>query len=87
MWAGVSETGLPNDIDPGSVYAGIPRFSLRARENPFNNSTIRTAIDQVHKKKKKIYLTANILPPNRKIASFGSSVNVIRPTSVVKITL
>ena len=56
-----------------AVYAGIPRYSLRARENPFKDPTLRSAIAQVHSENKKIYLTANILPLNRKIDSFQKS--------------
>ena len=56
-----------------AVYAGIPKFSLRARENPFKNDLLEEAIAYAHDKGKKIYVTANILPPNRKIASFKKS--------------
>ena len=56
-----------------AVYAGIPKFSLRARENPFKNDLLEDAISYTHDKGKKIYVTANILPPNRKIASFKKS--------------
>lgn len=56
-----------------AVYAGIPKFSLRARENPFKNDLLEEAISYTHDKGKKIYVTANILPPNRKIASFKKS--------------
>ena len=56
-----------------AVYAGIPKFSLRARENPFKNDLLEEAITYAHDKGKKIYDTANILPPNRKIASFKKS--------------
>ena len=56
-----------------AVYAGIPKFSLRARENPFKNDLLEEAITYTHDKGKKIYVTANILPPNRKIASFKKS--------------
>ncbi len=56
-----------------AIYAGIPKFSLRARENPFKDATLKTAIDRSHQLGKKIYITANILPPNRKIESFKKS--------------
>ncbi len=56
-----------------AVYAGIPKFSLRARENPFKNDLLEEAIAYTHEKGKKIYVTANILPPNRKIESFKKS--------------
>ena len=56
-----------------AVYAGIPKFSLRARENPFKNDLLEEAVTYTHKMGKKIYITANILPPNRKIESFKKS--------------
>lgn len=56
-----------------AVYAGIPKFSLRARENRFRDSSLIEAIDFTHRLGKKIYITANILPPNRKIESFKKS--------------
>ncbi|PIQ97446.1 MAG: U32 family peptidase [Nitrospinae bacterium CG11_big_fil_rev_8_21_14_0_20_56_8] len=56
-----------------AVYAGIPRFSLRARQNGFRDESLRQAIAYAHGLGKKIYITANILPPNRKIGSFQKS--------------
>ena len=50
-----------------AVYAGIPKFSLRAKENPFKNHLLKDAIENTHKIGKKIFITANILHPNRKI--------------------
>lgn len=81
--AGVPEllapAGSPEKMDyafaygADAVYAGIPKFSLRARENPFKDATLRQAIEKTHRLQKKIYITANILPPNRKIESFKKS--------------
>lgn len=48
-----------------AVYAGVPDFSLRSRIRGFDDESILEAIDYVHKKKKKIYLTANIFAHNR----------------------
>jgi len=56
-----------------AVYAGIPKFSLRARENGFKDTSLKEAIATTHKLGKKIYITANILPPNRKVESFKKS--------------
>jgi putative protease len=53
-----------------AVYAGVPRFSLRARENDFNNESLEQAVKIAHRSDKKIYLTLNIFPHNRKIDSF-----------------
>lgn len=75
----LAPAGSPEKLDyafaygADAVYAGIPKFSLRARENPFKDATLKDAINQTHKLGKKIYITANILPPNRKIESFKKS--------------
>ena len=54
-----------------AVYLGIPRFSLRARENGFKNKEdIYKAIYYAHQLNKKVYITANVLPHNHKIDSF-----------------
>jgi U32 family peptidase len=53
-----------------AVYAGVPRFSLRARENDFNEESIEEAVKYTRKLGKKIYLTLNIFPHNRKIEPF-----------------
>ncbi len=56
-----------------AVYAGVPRFSLRARENDFDNALVEEAITLSRKYDKKIYLTLNIFPHNRKLDSFKES--------------
>ncbi len=53
-----------------AVYAGIPRFSLRARENDFTMETISRAMEMARKKGKRLYLTMNIFPHNNKVDSF-----------------
>jgi putative protease len=53
-----------------AVYAGIPRFSLRARENDFDQESITRAVSYAKDLGKKIYLTLNIFPHNRKLSSF-----------------
>ncbi|MBN2013119.1 U32 family peptidase C-terminal domain-containing protein [candidate division KSB1 bacterium] len=53
-----------------AVYAGVPVFSLRARENGFKRDAIRAAIEYTHKQGKQIYLTMNIYAHNRKVDKF-----------------
>ena len=43
-----------------AVYAGVPRYSLRTRENGFSNANIGEAISYTHSLGKKIYLAMNI---------------------------
>ena len=57
-----------------AVYAGIPRFSLRAKENPYNSKSLKEDIEYCHGMNKKMYVTANILPQNRKLESFKNSI-------------
>jgi len=56
-----------------AVYAGVPRFSLRARENDFDHTAVEEAVSTCRKLNKKIYLTLNIFPHNRKLDSFQES--------------
>jgi len=54
-----------------AVYLGIPRFSLRSRENGFKSfEQVAFAVDYAHKLGKKVYVTANIFPHNHKLPSF-----------------
>lgn len=50
-----------------AVYAGVPAFSLRARENDFNLDQVKTAVNRTRELGKTIYLTLNIFPHNRKL--------------------
>lgn len=53
-----------------AVYAWVPMFSLRARENQFDWETLREWVEYAHKLWKKIYFTANIYAHNFKIKPF-----------------
>lgn len=53
-----------------AVYAGVPAYSLRARENDFTVDFLKEAVEYCHKRNKKIYFTANIFPHNVKIPLF-----------------
>ncbi|HWU44034.1 MAG TPA: U32 family peptidase C-terminal domain-containing protein [Bdellovibrio sp.] len=57
-----------------AVYAGVPFFSLRARENEISMEDLRTAIHQARSNNKKIYLTANIFARNLKLKPFREQV-------------
>lgn len=57
-----------------AVYAGLPFFSLRARENQFNADDLRTAMGEARASGKKLYLTANIFARNLKLKSYGEAV-------------
>ncbi len=53
-----------------AVYAGVPKFSLRTRENDFDEKTLQQGIQYTHELGKKLYLTLNIFAHNTKINSF-----------------
>jgi len=69
-----------------AVYAGVPRFSLRARENDFDNTVVEEAVALSRKHNKKIYLTLNIFPHNRKLDSFTESLKwmaKLKPDAII----
>jgi len=53
-----------------AVYAGVPRFSLRTRENEFREDSLIEGIKYAHDLGKKIYLTLNIYAHNTKVDGF-----------------
>lgn len=66
------------EFGANAVYAGVPDFSLRSRIKGFDEKNILEAIDYVHSKKKKIYLTANIFAHNRHIEGMKSHLKIYR---------
>lgn len=59
------------DYGADAVYCGVPRYSLRVRENEFRLDNLREAVEYVHSCGKKIYFTVNALPRNSKIANYS----------------
>ena len=47
-----------------AVYTGIPEFSLRTRVNDFDLAKIKQAAKYCHARKKKIYVTLNVIAHN-----------------------
>jgi putative protease len=56
-----------------AVYAGVPIYSLRARENGFDIDALREGIEYAHARGKRVYLTMNIYAHNSKINRFMDS--------------
>lgn len=50
-----------------AVYAGEPRYSLRVRNNDFNQKKIINGIKEAHKIGKLFYVVTNIIPHNKKL--------------------
>lgn len=54
-----------------AVYAGLPRYSLRVRNNSFRNvEALREGIDEAHARGGKFFVVSNLLPHNPKVRSF-----------------
>jgi len=52
-----------------AVYLGLSQFSLRANAGNFTKDGLLKAVELVHQKSKKLYITANIIPHSRDISS------------------
>jgi U32 family peptidase len=53
-----------------AVYAGLPRYSLRVRNNSFNQENLSLGIQEAHAQGKQFFVAANIAPHNSKIKTF-----------------
>lgn len=61
-----------------AVYAGIPDFSLRVKENTFSFADIAAGINFAHQQGKKFYLTINIYAHNRHLVNLPAFVKKIK---------
>ena len=53
-----------------AVYAGLPRYSLRVRNNDFKTENLGKGIEEAHSLGKKFYLASNIAPHNSKVKTY-----------------
>jgi putative protease len=53
-----------------AVYAGLPRYSLRVRNNDFLEKNLALGIAEAHALGKTFYLATNVLPHNSKVKTF-----------------
>ena len=53
-----------------AVYAGLPRYSLRVRNNDFLEKNLALGIAEAHTMGKAFFLATNVLPHNRKVNTF-----------------
>ena len=58
------------DFGADAIYAGQPRYSLRARNNEFRQEQIEQGILEAHARGKKFFLTSNLLPHNDKVRTY-----------------
>ncbi|MFN5744560.1 MAG: tRNA 5-hydroxyuridine modification protein YegQ [Methylococcaceae bacterium] len=60
-----------------AVYAGLPRYSLRVRNNNFLEDNLALGIEEAHRMGKRFYLATNVLPHNRKVRTFARDLEPI----------
>jgi putative protease len=69
-----------------AVYAGMPKFSLRARTNSFTEEQLAEGIEYAHARGVKVYVTLNIFARNLRIASSLDALRALislKPDAVV----
>ncbi|MDX8401832.1 MAG: tRNA 5-hydroxyuridine modification protein YegQ [Mariprofundaceae bacterium] len=53
-----------------AVYAGQPRYSLRARNNDFDLENLRIGIREAHAMGRRFFVASNVLPHNNKLSRY-----------------
>lgn len=53
-----------------AVYAGQPRYSLRARNNEFKMEQLDIGIKEAHSLNKKFFVASNLMPHNAKVKTY-----------------
>jgi len=53
-----------------AVYAGMPRYSLRVRENDFLEENLRIGIKEAHDLGKQLFVATNVMPHGAKLKTF-----------------
>ncbi|MCP3867663.1 MAG: tRNA 5-hydroxyuridine modification protein YegQ [Gammaproteobacteria bacterium] len=53
-----------------AVYAGMPRYSLRVRNNDFLEQNLQTGIEEAHAGGQRLYLACNLMPHGAKLKTF-----------------
>lgn len=58
------------DYGADAIYAGQPRYSLRARNNDFTMANLEIGIKEAHARGKKFFVASNISPHNAKVKTY-----------------
>jgi putative protease len=69
-----------------AVYAGQPRYSLRARNNEFGLKELETGIREAHALGRKFYVTSNLMAHNAKVRTFERDIAPVidmRPDALI----
>jgi putative protease len=69
-----------------AVYAGQPRYSLRARNNEFKLEELRQGIDEARSLGKKFFVASNLMPHNAKVKTYIADMEPViamRPDALI----
>jgi putative protease len=69
-----------------AVYAGLPRYSLRVRNNDFNIENLSVGIEAAHKQGKRFFVAVNIMPHGSKLKTFladMAKIVVLKPDALI----
>ena len=69
-----------------AVYAGLPRYSLRVRENDFRQENLRIGIEEAHKLDKQFFVATNVMPHGAKLKTFLKDIEPViemRPDALI----
>ena len=58
------------DFGADAVYAGQPRYSLRARNNDFTLGNLAVGIEEAHARGKLFFVASNLMPHNAKVKTY-----------------
>ena len=58
------------DFGADAIYAGQPRYSLRARNNEFRLEQLSQGISEAHARGKKLFVTSNLYAHNDKVRTY-----------------
>ena len=53
-----------------AVYAGMPRYSLRVRNNDFLEENLRVGIEEAHAQGRQFFVAVNVMPHDAKLKTF-----------------
>jgi len=69
-----------------AVYAGQPRYSLRARNNEFKLEQLAQGIQEAHALGKKLFVASNLMPHNAKVKTYMADMEPViamRPDALI----
>ncbi|MGC2458425.1 MAG: tRNA 5-hydroxyuridine modification protein YegQ [Gallionellaceae bacterium] len=69
-----------------AVYAGQPRYSLRARNNEFQLEELQAGIREAHQLGRKLFVASNLMPHNAKVKTYMADMEPVitmRPDALI----